>query len=200
MGVEDNIAVIGVLKLKEFNNDVERNFGNKATWDTPFDIHFLKFVAEANQAVFTNGQQNRALNLDVFEVDGEFDLVYIDTPYISKNGVGVDYFSFYHFLEGLLNYSKWAEMIDHRTKHKKLKGNGSVWINKNQIHSAFDLLFKKFQNSILVVSYRADGIPSIEELLILLKKYKQNVNELKRKNYKYVLSTNHSEEVLLIGK
>lgn len=181
-------------------SDVERSFGNKATWDTPFEVHFRKFIAEANQAVFSNGQQNRALNLDVFDIKGEFDLVYIDTPYISKNGVGVDYFSFYHFLEGLVNYSKWAEMIDYRTKHRKLKGNGSVWINKNQIHSAFDKLFKKFQNSILVVSYRADGIPSIEELLILLKKYKQNVKELKRKNYKYVLSTNHSEEVLLIGK
>ncbi|MBI4654561.1 MAG: DNA adenine methylase [Nitrospirae bacterium] len=180
-------------------SDVERNFGNKATWDTPFEIHFRKFVDEANQAVFSNAQQNRALNLDVFAIEGEFDLVYIDTPYISKTGVGVDYFSFYHFLEGLVNYSKWAEIIDYRTKHRKLKGNGSIWINKNQIHSAFDQLFKKFQNSILVVSYRADGIPSIEEILILLKKYKENVKELKRKNYKYVLSTNHSEEVLLIG-
>lgn len=181
-------------------SDVERNFGNKATWDTPFEVHFRKFVDEANQAVFSNSQHNKALNLDVFDIEGEFDLIYIDTPYISKNGVGVDYFSFYHFLEGLVNYSKWVEMIDYRTKHKKLKGNGSVWINKNQIHSAFDQLFKKFQNSILVISYRSDGIPSIEELLNFLNKYKQNVKELKRKNYKYVLSTNHSEEVLLIGK
>jgi adenine-specific DNA methylase len=181
-------------------SDVERNFGNKATWDTPFEVHFRKFADEANQAVFSNGQHNKALNLDVFNIEGNFDIVYIDTPYISKTGVGVDYFSFYHFLEGLINYPKWAEMIDYRTKHKKLKGDGSVWVNKNQIHSAFDQLFKKFQNSILVVSYRADGIPSIEELLNLLKKYKQNVKELKRKNYKYVLSINHSEEVLLIGK
>jgi adenine-specific DNA methylase len=181
-------------------SDVERNFGNKVTWDTPFEVHFRKFVNEANQAVFSNGQKNRALNLDVFDIEGEFDLVYIDTPYISKTGVGVDYFSFYHFLEGLSYYSKWSKSIDYSTKHKKLKGNGSVWINKNKIHSAFDQLFNKFQSSILVVSYRADGIPSIEELLNLLKKYKQNVDELKRKNYKYVLSTNHSEEVLLIGK
>lgn len=181
-------------------SDVERNFGNKATWDIPFEVHFRKFVDEVNQSVFSNGQDNKALNLDIFDIEGEFDLIYIDTPYISKTGVGVDYFSFYHFLEGLVNYSKWAGMIDYRTKHKKLKGNGSVWINKNQIHSAFDKLFKKFKDSILVVSYRADGIPSIEELLNLLKKYKQNVTELKRKNYKYVLSTNHSEEVLLIGK
>lgn len=181
-------------------SEVERNFGNKVTWDTPFEIHFRKFVDEANHAVFSNGQQNKALNLDVFGIEGEFDLVYIDTPYISKNGVGVNYFSFYHFLEGLVNYSNWGEMIDYRIKHRKLKGNGSVWIDKNQIRSAFDGLFKKFKDSILVVSYRSDGIPSIEELENLMKKYKPSIEELKRKNYKYVLSNNHSEEVLLIGK
>jgi hypothetical protein len=51
-------------------SDVERNFGNKATWDTPFEVHFRKFVDETNQAVFSNGQYNRALNLDVFDIQG----------------------------------------------------------------------------------------------------------------------------------
>ncbi|MBI2447635.1 MAG: DNA methyltransferase, partial [Candidatus Omnitrophica bacterium] len=55
-------------------------------------------------------------------------------------------------------------------------------------------------DSILVVSYRSDGIPSIEEIENLMRKYKTNIEELKRKDYKYVLSNNHSEEVLLIGK
>lgn len=181
-------------------SEVERDFGNKATWDTPFEVHFRKFVNEVNLAGFSNGKQNRALNLDVFNIEGKFDLVYIDTPYISQKGGSVDYFGFYHFLEGLVDYSNWGGMIDYRTKHKRLKGNGSVWINKNQIHSAFNKLFEKFKDSILVVSYRSDGVPSIAELENLLKKYKPNVEELKRKSYKYVLSTNHSEEVLLIGK
>ena len=181
-------------------SDVERNFGNKTTWDTPFEVHFRQFVAEANQAVFCNGRQNKALNLDVFDIEGRFDLMYIDTPYISQKGVGVDYFGFYHFLEGLVNYHKWSEMIDYKTKHKRLKGNGSVWINKDKIIPAFDRLFAKFKNSIMVISYRSDGIPSIGELIHLLKKYKADVRELRRKNYKYVLSTNYSEEVLLIGK
>jgi DNA adenine methylase/adenine-specific DNA-methyltransferase len=126
--------------------------------------------------------------------------VYIDTPYISRRGVGVDYFGFYHFLEGLLNYAKWSEMIDYETKHKRLKGNGSVWTDKTRIFSAFDRLFGKFKDSIIVVSYRADGIPSVGELVSLLKKYKFDVEEVKRKNYKYVLSTNNSEEVLLVGR
>jgi len=91
-------------------------------------------------------------------------------------------------------------MIDYRTKHRRLKAQKNPWIDKNQIHSAFDRLFNKFAGSILVVSYRSDGIPSIEELKRLLRRYKASVDELKRKNYKYALSTNHSEEVLLIGQ
>ncbi|MDT8303413.1 MAG: hypothetical protein RQ760_18180 [Sedimentisphaerales bacterium] len=138
--------------------------------------------------------------MDIFDLQGDYDLVYIDTPYISQKGVGVDYFGFYHFLEGLVNYSKWAEMIDYKTKHKRLKGNGSVWADKNKILPAFERLFEKFKDSIMVISYRSDGVPSIEDLINMLKKYKANVKELKRKNYKYVLSTNNSEEVLLIGK
>ncbi len=181
-------------------SEVERNFGNKATWDTPFETHFRKFTIEANQAVFSNGRQNTSLNLDIFNVEGAYDLVYIDTPYISQKGVGVDYLGFYHFLEGLVHYEKWHEMIDGRTKHKRLKGGSSVWTDKKRIHSAFDKLFNKFRDSILVVSYRSDGIPTPGELTNLLRKYKQDVRETKRKNYKYVLSTNHTEEILLIGK
>ncbi|MEM3036453.1 MAG: DNA adenine methylase [Thermoplasmata archaeon] len=180
--------------------NVKRNFGNKASWDTPFEIHFRKFIEEANNAVFSNGQENKALNLDVFDIEGEFDLVYVDTPYISKSGVGVDYLGFYHFLEGLVNYDKWSEMIDYKTKHRRLKSEPSIWIDKNKIYSAFDKLFKKFQNSILVVSYRSDGIPSIDELAIILKKYKNKVHRIKRKNYKYALSTNELMEVLLIAE
>jgi adenine-specific DNA methylase len=181
-------------------SDVERNFGNKTTWDTPFETHFRQFVHEANQAVFCNGRANKALNLDAMDIEGDFDLVYIDTPYISRKGTGVDYLGFYHFLEGLVNYSQWPSMIDYRTKHKRLRSAASAWTDKRKISQAFDRLFSKFARSILVVSYRADGIPSIEELAALLKNYRRNVVELRRRDYKYVLSTNNSEEVLLIGR
>jgi len=181
-------------------SNVERNFGNKTTWDTPFEAHYRRFVMEANLAIFANGRENRCYNLDIFDVEGKYDLVYIDTPYLSRKGIGVDYLGFYHFLEGLANYENWPKMIDHRTKHKRLKSRGSVWTDKRIIHQAFDRLFKKFRESILVVSYRSDGIPSPEELIKTMKKYKEDVQEIKRKNYKYVLSTNHSEEILLIGR
>lgn len=180
-------------------SDVKRSFGNKATWDTPFEKHFLNFVNEANRCVFSNGKHNKSLNLDVFDVEGDFDLVYIDTPYISESGVGVDYLDFYHFIEGIVNYPNWKDMIDYQSKHRKIKHEKSVWCDKNKINAAFDQLFKKFQDTTIVVSYRSDGIPSIEELARLLKRYKNTIKEVRYGEYKYVLSNNNSDECLLIG-
>lgn len=180
--------------------EVQRNFGNKTTWDTPFEAHFQQFVAEANQAIFSNDRQNKALNMDVFDIKGRFDLVYIDTPYISHKGGGVDYLGFYHFLEGLVNYSVWPALVDYRTKHRRFKKVSSVWTDRYRINGAFNRLFEKFKDSIIVVSYRADGIPSVSELTALLSRYKTDVQEVDRTAYKYVLSTNQSAEILLIGK
>ena len=180
-------------------SEVERKCGDKATWDKPFNIHFRNFAEQANRAVFSNGRKNRCLNLDVFDVEGKFDLIYIDTPYISSKGTGTDYLGFYHFLEGLVHYENWRRMIDEKTKHKRLKGNASIWTDRKLILSAFERLFDKFQDSILVVSYRADGIPTIEQLINLMKKFKQDVYEIERKHYQYALSANRTEEALIIG-
>ncbi len=90
-------------------------------------------------------------------------------------------------------------MIDYKSKHRKLHKVNSAWNDKKLILNAFDLLFEKFKNSILVVSYRSDGIPSISELEDVMRKYKDDVKDVKRKKYKYVLSNKESEEVLVIG-
>lgn len=181
--------------------DVERSFGNKTTWDKSFEEHFSNFVKEANNAVFDNGQNNRSFNEDASNLNIKAGLIYIDTPYISKKGTGVDYIDFYHFLEGLSDYPNWYKHIDFDSKHRKFKNKKSVWSDKNKITEAFDKLFEKYRDSILVVSYRSDGIPSPEELQNLMKKYKKNVYEAFRSEYKYVLSKNgESKEILLIGR
>lgn len=180
--------------------EVERSFGNKTSWDRPFEEWFRTFVEEANRAIFDNGQPNRALNLDAAAVPGEYDLVYIDTPYISKTGLAVDYLDFYHFLEGLTIYDEWGKYIDRKSKHRRLKRRPSAWTDKRRIYTAFDRLFRRYQNSIIVVSYRSDGIPSEPELVSLLRQYKQKVRVEHFGQYKYVLSTNsEAKEVLLIG-
>jgi adenine-specific DNA methylase len=180
--------------------EVERSFGNKTTWDTPFDEWFRFFASEANRAVFDNGRANRSLNMDAAAVAGGFDLVYIDPPYISAQGVGVDYLEFYHFLEGLTVYADWANHIDFRTKHRRLKRQPSPWADKQKISVAFDQVFRKFQDAKIVVSYRSDGIPSETKLIDLLRKHRRHVQVEHYGQYKYVLSKNtDSKELLLIG-
>jgi adenine-specific DNA methylase len=180
--------------------EVERSFGNKTSWDKSFETWFRIFADEANRAIFDNGQINCALNHDAAEVPGHYDLVYIDPPYISQGGVAVDYLDFYHFLEGLLRYEQWGQMLDLRSKHRRLKRQPSQWTDKKTVHHAFDQLFQRYQASLMVISYRSDGIPSEAELVSLLKRYKQHVRVEHFGLYKYALSKNSkSKELLLIA-
>lgn len=180
--------------------EVERSFGNKTTWDKPFEKHFKRFVGEANSAVFDNGRLNKSLNLDAFELPAGYDLVYIDPPYLNSRGIGVDYQHFYHFLEGLTDYSDWDKRIDFGSKHRRLLPTPSIWSDKTQIHAAFERLFEHFAGSILVVSYRSDGIPTREELVNMLKRHKRIVVQAALPQ-QYALSKNSStHELLLIGR
>lgn len=157
-------------------SDVDRTFGNKTTWDRPFEEHFLDCALEGSAAVFDSGTECKAMNYDVFEVKPEFDLVYIDTPYMNRNGVGPDYFDFYHFLEGLADYERWESRIDRSKKHLPLHSSGkSVWLDRNRARGAFDRLFEQFRRSLLVISYRTDGIPTPEQLMSLLRRHGKRV-------------------------
>ncbi len=180
---------------------VERSFGNKTTWDRGFEEHFRKYVQEANSAVFCTGKECRALNMDIMEVPGEYDLVYMDPPYMNEKGTSVDYHGFYHFLEGIVNYGEWLGNIDFNSKHRRLKRVQSPWNMPKEIVRAFDAAFERFSQSTIVLSYRTDGIPSEEELVTLMRKYKAEVRTVVlERAYQYVLSKNRkSREMLIIG-
>lgn len=177
---------------------VERSFGNKTTWDTPFELHFRNFIAEANQAVFDNGHRNTAVRCDALDTPTGADLVYIDPPYLNKKGVGVDYRDFYHFLEGLVQYDYWSEQIDYSSKHRRLKRETSPWTDPSQIESVFQRLIERHHESILVVSYRDDGIPTKRQLISILKTVKEEVLEAAQP-MQYALAHKKSHELLLIA-
>ena len=179
--------------------EVSRSFGNKATWDRSFSEHFYNFVFEVNGLVFDNQRQNKALNLDASQVEGDFGLVYIDPPYTSQAGTTVDYLQFYHFLEGLSQYDEWHEHINFRSKHRCFRKVNNPWNNPRLIREAFRNLFERFRDSILVVSYREDGMPSILEIVEYLENLGKRVT-VSSLSYKYVLSNNHSAEVLIIAR
>jgi adenine-specific DNA methylase len=178
--------------------EIERSFGNKTTWDTDFETLFRRFAAEANDAIFDNGRDNQALQLDAFDTPTGYDLVYLDPPYLNQRGVGVDYHGFYHFLEGLCDYEHWHSRIDYHSKHRRLRPQPSVWNQPQQIESAFEQLIARHAESILVISYRDNGIPSKDALLTLLRRYKRQVVEATQPK-KYVLSNQQSHELLLIA-
>lgn len=185
--------------------NVERNFHNKKTWDKSFDDSFTKFCREVSGKVFSNKHSNVALCKNILEFGKEtYDLVYLDPPYIKmENNYGVDYHNFYHFLEGIVDYDNWAERIDHSRKNKPLVKNDLMW-NKQNVESNLNVLFNKFSDSIIVMSYGQPGFPSINTIKELLGQFKNDV-EVVRKEYSYTL--NHSSkngkksyEVLIIAK
>jgi adenine-specific DNA-methyltransferase len=75
------------------------------------------------------------------------------------------------------------------------------WNDRAQIHAAFERVFDRFRGSILVVSYRSDGVPSPVELVELLKRHKPRVRVAHYGRYQYALSKNStSGEMLLIAE
>jgi adenine-specific DNA methylase len=183
--------------------DVKRSFGNKKTWDKPFKEHFKKFQIEINNAIFNNDKGNKAFNSDFFELDipQDVDLIYFDTPYIPQKGSITKYNDFYHFLEGIVNYYNWKNKIDYNSKNKKFKSIYNIWEDKKEIIKAFETMIKKSQKiKNIVISYRKDGIPTIEEIKDILTKYKYKI-KIKEIDYKYVFSKQkETKEILIIAK
>lgn len=180
--------------------EVRRSFGNKSTWDRPFPDHFLRFAKEANGLVFDNGRKNISVNHDAFEVDGSYDLVYIDPPYTSATGNSVNYLAFYHFLEGLAKYHEWHGLIDYSTKNKSLRIPPNPWNNPDRVRDCLRECFDRFKESILVVSYREDGIPSVDEIEKDLSCFKSRVRTFRFPGYRYVLSQRRAGEVLFVAE
>jgi hypothetical protein len=180
--------------------EVARSFGNKASWDRGFTEHFRAFAAEANAAIINSGGRCRALCRDALDVDPVYDLVYIDTPYINRAGVGVDYREFYHFLEGMVRYGDWPELIDYESKHRRLTRRKDPWSDPRTSHEMFRRLVDHFRSAILVVSYRNDGIPTIAELADMLRAVKGRVRKIEGSRHQYALSTRrNTREALLIA-
>lgn len=180
--------------------DVQRSFGNKKTWDTPFPIHFKRFAKEVNLASFNSGVECRSICMDAINVDGYYDLVYIDTPYVGHKGKGVDYADFYHFLNGIVQYDQWPLLIDHESMHKRLMRSGSPWCDKDAISNEFEKLIAKYAYSNLAISYRSDGIPSIDQLREMLSRFYTKIVINESWEIKYALSKSKSKEVLIVAR
>lgn len=167
--------------------------------------HFLEAVQAVNYAVFDNGKPNKARHGDAMELKVETpDLVYIDPPYYSPLSDN-EYVRRYHFVEGLARDWKGVE-IQQNTLTKKFKSYPTPFSTRKGASDAFDLLFKKFKDSILIVSYSSNSLPAQDEMVAILAKYKKHV-EVIPINYTYSFGNqsraksnrNKVQEYLFIG-
>ena len=166
---------------------------------------FLEAVEAVNNAVFDNHKANKSVNCDAMALDVEKpDLVYIDPQYYSPLSDN-EYVRRYHFIEGLARDWKGVEIQEH-TKTKKFKSYPTPFSTKNGAYEAFDKLFSKFSGSILIVSYSSNSLPTQEDMVALMKKYKEHV-EVVPVDYKYAFGNqadakthrNSVQEYLFIG-
>jgi len=180
--------------------DVPRSFGNKATWDTPIDALLRRFAEEGSAAVFQGAAPCRALSRDVLELEGEYDLVYLDPPYVPAKGAGADYLRYYHFLEGLCDYGSWADRVDHETRNLRMRGLPSEWADRRRIRGLLRSVYERFPRAVLALSYRSDGVPTAEDLREDLRRVRGHVQVHDAGSYHYVLSTNRrSRELLFVA-
>lgn len=164
--------------------------------------HFLEAVEEYNAAVFDNNKNNKSFNENALELAVEADLVYMDPPYYSPLSDN-EYVRRYHFVEGLVRDWEGVEM-QWETKTKKFKNYPTPFSKKNETYEAFEYLFEKYKDSIIVVSYSSNALPTKEEMVQMMKEHKENV-EVIEIDYRYSFgnqskeSKNKVQEYLFVG-
>ncbi|VGO12251.1 hypothetical protein PDESU_00802 [Pontiella desulfatans] len=186
---------------------VDRNFGNKTTWERPFEELMTRYIKEINSAVFVGKEKCRSTCFDALDAPVNVDLVYIDPPYLfnTRGNETSDYLRCYHFLEGLARFSEWESLIDRETINFRMAPEQkNRWIDKESIYESYDLLFEKFRDSIIAISYKKGGIPSVEFLRKQLKRHGRRVST-KTCHYKYALNhqngnASKNREVLFIAE
>lgn len=171
-----------------------------------FREHFLSAVNEVNRAVFAGVDTTVSRNGDAMEVRAErAALVYIDPPYytpLSDN----EYVRRYHFVEGLARDWKGVEIQEH-TVTKKFRSYPTPFSSRVGATEAFDRLFRTHRDSILLVSYSSNSLPSQDEMISLMSKYKSRVDVIPI-DYRYSFGTqshrvgrnrNDVQEYLFVG-
>ena len=86
-------------------------------------------------------------------------------------------------LRGLARDWQDVEIQEH-TVTKKFRSYPTPFSSRNGAADAFDKLFKHFRNSVIMVSYSSNSLPTLDEMVTILAKHKPHV-EVMPVNYKY---------------
>ena len=197
-------------------SEVERSFGNKTTWETPFDVLFRRLCDETNGAIFSNGTGNIAYNepAETLKLPHTFDAVYLDPPYFAerRERARSDYRFLYHFLEGLARYREWPELVDRNDMRYALRRDynelSPYRVRPSELSSTLLAWFRstisRWKDSMIVMSYKSPGIPTAQQLEQLVREFKDTVT-IYENAYTYALSKRNGKpheniELLIVGE
>jgi adenine-specific DNA-methyltransferase len=155
---------------------------------------------ESSSKVFSAKQKNKAFCNDILSLrKRHYDLVYLDPPYQRPaDSHAKNYFSLYHFLEGLVDYDNWPSRIDYTVKHKPLKQEPSKFDNQSSLEG-IRLIVEKFSNCNIAISYGEPGTPTVDELKEILSTHNRNVRVYNTEySYKLNKKNGHQMRELLI--
>ena len=184
--------------------DVKRSFGNAVTWETSILNHAIKAIEELKKFPFTNNLTNSNVfgenTSDLSRLPNDYDLVYLDPPYLNAKGIGIDYSDFYSFLEGIVDYSLFSQG-DLKYPHKPIDKKCSRWAKSETALEELSDVLAKWKGSTFVLSYRSDGLPILDEMVEILSQNSRKVEVHTCGEYKYALSkTKNSHELFIISR
>ena len=185
------------------NDSVDRSFGNLKTWERPFQEHILSAYQELIPSRFTSKHEVSIISPgNASAIDGEYDLVYIDPPYVSQRESynRDDYWRRYHFLEGLSIYNTWETRMDSSSDIKMMPtpAHFVAWSRKDSFRERLFQFIDSHRKSIVVLSYVDNGYPSCSEIQSFL--HESFVRVLvKYRNLNHALSRERRQECLWIG-
>lgn len=185
-------------------NYTNGNFGNKVTWERTFEELFERFISELDVITFDNYRNNRAINVNALDCEENADLIYIDPPYFGAARNHTTYHSKYHFLEGLAHYDQLENSINFETRNNQIEINNNRDFEDLRVFTEnLRNLLVRYRHSNIILSYRNNGIPSIEEISNLMREVKPDyeVHTIDLGIYGYALNKNNqgNNEYLIVG-
>jgi len=168
------------------------------------ESQFLEAIKVINASIFDNGKDNKSRCGDALSCKLTADLIYIDPPYYSPLSDN-EYVRRYHFVEGIA--CDWEDVeIQWHTSTRKFKSYPTPFSSRKGASDAFDKLFNKYKDKILLVSYSSNSLPSLEDMVAIMSNYKKV--EVVKIDYSYSFgnqgnnvdnNNNKAQEYLFLG-
>lgn len=183
--------------------DIQRTFGNHATWEAPIIEHAYKCIMELERFDFPEKREHTVTSFNSVDLecfDKNMDLVYLDPPYLGSNGRSIDYADFYHFLEGICEYQLFSNG-DAKYPHKPIVKKPSPWLSTESSAKMLTDIVDYFDRSIIILNYRSDSTLTHERVAEIFAMNGRKSKILTAGQYQYALSKNkQSEELFIISE